>query len=247
MKTTSGKTGIMIVEHDTESSRLLEKELQRYGYRDIVIVDSYEDSKKKLQEKQPDLLYLGVTGEESGGEISLLDYIAQEQIHTHVVAMGRAGETNKALLQYSLLNYMNKPITPEGIEQSLGKFEIHKHQHQVEHGGKTNGQAVQLIEINGNKEIRYYQPNRILLVEADGNYSHLYMEDGRRETVTQNLGKIEEKLPEGQFMRISRKSIVNTNYIRRLNKQTGEMELECAGKILKTNASLKYMNNKLSL
>jgi DNA-binding LytR/AlgR family response regulator len=69
------------------------------------------------------------------------------------------------------------------------------------------------------------------------------MLDGKKDTVTQNLGKLADKFSFDNFVRVSRKSIVNTNFLKKLNKQTGELELEFNGQNLKINTSKKYFQH----
>ncbi len=241
MNTRADNLTIMIVEENIISGVMLQQQLHEHGCHDIRILPEPGIAAAMMKKTNPDLLYLhlGIESKESG--LSLLKYIEGEKIHTHVVITGSEEELVRDVIHYSVLDYLKKPLTGESISQSLEKLKHHKQLHQSLNGS-MNGHSTKLIEINGNKEVRYYQPQRIILIEADGNYSHLYMEDGRKETVTQNLGKLEEKLPKEYFMRISRKSIVNTNYIRRLNKQSGEMEIECHGNTIKIIASMKYLN-----
>ena len=242
MNTRTDILTIMIIEEDIESGIMLQQLLHEYGCHDIRIIPDPGIAEGIIKKSNPDLLYLHLGRESRESVIALLKYIEGEKIHTHVVITGSEENLVWDVIHYAVLDFLKKPLTGESIGQTLEKLKSHKQLHQ-QLNGKLNGHSTQLIEINGNKEVRYYHPQRIILVEADGNYSHLYMEDGRKETVTQNLGKLEEKLPKEYFMRISRKSIVNTNNIRRLNKQTGEMEIECNGHIVKTIASMKYLNH----
>lgn len=233
---------IMIIDHDPDSGLRTQQVLHEIGNNDIRYLSDSGLAKVIIETSIPDLIFLNIPGKISSG-IDFLKYIESEMIHTHVVVVSDSEEVIKEVVHYSITAYIEKPVTKDKILQSLEKIRLHKILHHNIEKNIKDSLSCYLIEINSNKEIRYYQPNRIVMVEADGSYSHLYMEDGRKETVTQNLGKLEEKLPIGQFIRISRKSIVNSEYIRRLNKQSGEMELECRGVIMKAFASMKYLNN----
>ncbi|MGE0021074.1 MAG: LytR/AlgR family response regulator transcription factor [Draconibacterium sp.] len=233
---------IMIIDHDPDSGLRTQQLLHESGNNDIRYLSDSGLAKVIIQTSIPDVIFLNIP-EKTGSGIDFLKYIESEMIHTHVVVISDLEEAIKEVVHYSITAYIEKPVTKDKILQSLEKIRLHKILHHSIEKNIKDSQFCHLIEINSNKEIRFYQPNRIVMVEADGSYSHLYMEDGRKETVTQNLGKLEEKLPVSQFIRISRKSIVNAEYIRRLNKLSGEMELECRGVIMKAVASMKYLNN----
>ena len=233
---------IMIIDHDPDSGLRTQQLLHEIGNNDIRYLSDSGLAKVIIETSIPDLIFLNIPEKISSG-IDFLKYIESEMIHTHVVVTSDTEDAIKEVIHYSIIDFIGMPAETEAIVRSIDRFWKHKHIHGAElEKVRIDNKNNHLIEINSNKEVRYYQPNRLIMVEADGNYSHLYMEDGRKETVTQNLGKLEEKLPIGQFIRISRKSIVNAEYIRRLNKQSGEMELECNGIKLKAIASMKYIN-----
>lgn len=244
MKVKPDNLKIMIIDEKAETSFSVQRILRDLKLDDFRNFISFKSAAETIKYWIPDLIFIDIQSNEISIGIEFLKYIESEMIHTHVVVISDTEDTSKELIHYSIIDFIGMPAEKEAIVRSIDRFWKHKHIHRAElEKVRINTKSNHLIEINSNKEIRYYQPNRLIMVEADGNYSHLYMEDGRKETVTQNLGKLEEKLPSGQFIRISRKSIVNSAYIRRLNKQSGEMELECNGIKLKTIASMKYINN----
>lgn len=244
MKTKPDNLKIIIVDEEIESGFLVQRILCDLNHYDIRYFRNFKSATETIKYWIPDLIFIDIQSNEISNGIEFLKYIESEIIHTHVVVISDTEDAIKEVIHYSIIDFIGKPAEKEAIVRSIDRFRKHKDIHGAEpEKVRTENKNNHLIEINSNKEVRYYQPNRLIMVEADGNYSHLYMEDGRKETVTQNLGKLEEKLPSGQFIRISRKSIVNSAYIRRLNKQSGEMELECNGIKLKTIASMKYINN----
>jgi DNA-binding LytR/AlgR family response regulator len=75
------------------------------------------------------------------------------------------------------------------------------------------------IIISNNTELVRVAPERIVYVEADGNYTTLTLTDGDQQLLTLNLGAlqalIEEQLQDEAewFVRIGKSLIVNRNYI----------------------------------
>jgi DNA-binding LytR/AlgR family response regulator len=59
-------------------------------------------------------------------------------------------------------------------------------------------------------------PDEIFYIEADANYSEIYLSKDKREVVSMNLGAVEEILP-NQFIRISRSLIINSQYLTKLS------------------------------
>ena len=56
-----------------------------------------------------------------------------------------------------------------------------------------------------------------MYLEADGNYTNLILKDGKKLLSSVNLGRIFERLPRMLFVRISRKHIINKNYLTFMN------------------------------
>nr|WP_255430979.1 LytTR family DNA-binding domain-containing protein [Pedobacter sp. N36a] len=73
-----------------------------------------------------------------------------------------------------------------------------------------NGQGYSLIDIND-----------IIHIEADSNYSVFHLANKEKITVSKVLKEYEEILPEQQFVRIHKSSIVNLNYLKEYNSKNG--------------------------
>ncbi len=56
-------------------------------------------------------------------------------------------------------------------------------------------------------------PARIKLLRAEINYTYIYFLDGTQVMVSTTIKKIESRLPENRFLRISRKEIINKGYV----------------------------------
>ncbi|WP_235324619.1 LytR/AlgR family response regulator transcription factor [Pedobacter lusitanus] len=73
-----------------------------------------------------------------------------------------------------------------------------------------NGQGYTLIDIN-----------EIIHIEADSNYSIFHLDNREKITVSKVLKDYEEILPEDQFIRIHKSSIVNLNYLKEYSSRNG--------------------------
>lgn len=73
-----------------------------------------------------------------------------------------------------------------------------------------NGQGYTLVEIN-----------EIIRIEADSNYSVFHLANRENITVSRVLKEYEEILPENQFVRIHKSSIVNLNYLKEYSFKNG--------------------------
>ena len=81
-------------------------------------------------------------------------------------------------------------------------------------------------------ELFRFQPEDIVFISADRNYSHLFTADGDEKIVVLQLGHIEENLARQlneeatQFIRIGRGLIINRKYIYYINLQKNQLVLK---------------------
>ncbi len=230
---------ILILEDDPASALMLRQFLFDLMFKDIHIFSDAKSGMEAIRLIKPDIIFLDILFKDGSG-IDVLKFIDATKIHTHVIVTTEDTNCINYVVRYSIIDFLLKPVSRTDLKQAIEKIEQHNllHNQVKTSNGTLNGHH--LIEINSNKEISFYNPQNVVCIEADGNYSEIFMVDGRKDTVTQNLGKLADKFPVENFVRVSRKSIVNINFMRKLNKLTGELELEYNGNILKINTSKKY-------
>lgn len=235
---------ILIIEDEPASAFILRRMLFDLSYNDVNIYSDAKSGMEALKIIKPDILFLDIYLNHEQNGIDVLKYIDAIQMHTHVIITSGHDKFIKDVVRYSIIDFLLKPISKEELRLAVDKVVRHNHLHQNILADNNALLEWPLVEINSNKEINYYQPQNVVYIEADGNYSHIFLVDGKKETVSQNLGKLAGKFSSGYFTRVSRKSIVNIQFLKRLNKITGELELEYFGLNHKINTSKKYFQYK---
>lgn len=61
----------------------------------------------------------------------------------------------------------------------------------------------------------------IIYCESSGNYTHFFLQNGKKNIVSRQLGEYEKLLPEASFIRIHDKYIINLAYIKEYKKGSG--------------------------
>lgn len=103
------------------------------------------------------------------------------------------------------------------------------------------------IIISKGAELLRIPADKLMYVEADGNYSHIVTKDGKQKTVTIQLGVIMDTLfdtlDEGsQFLRIGRTLIINTDYLFSINTQRKKLVIsDCEGFYKELEASKEVL------
>lgn len=102
------------------------------------------------------------------------------------------------------------------------------------------------LKISTSTELVRVQPEDIVFVSADGNYSDMYLFDGNPYKMTFQLHYFDDvfkKLSRNTFVRVGKSLIVNRNYIYIINLTTQELRLN--GHNLRSEFRLKASKDAL--
>ncbi len=67
-----------------------------------------------------------------------------------------------------------------------------------------------LVQIGGHKKIA---PESILMLKADCNYTHIFLDDGKHILSSTTIGILEKRLKDFHFFRPNRSVVINLKYI----------------------------------
>lgn len=66
----------------------------------------------------------------------------------------------------------------------------------------------------------------ILFFKSDNYYTHIFLVDGRQLVLIKSLAKVEKDIQSDQFIRISQSFLVNSHFIREINKKQKKVHLD---------------------
>jgi two-component system LytT family response regulator len=169
--------------------------------------DSVKAAAPLICQTQPDVIFLDIQMPGASG-FELLAQIAPAIKVIFVTAFDayaiRAFEVNA-------LDYLLKPINPTRLATALARL--------------TNSEPMTalrrldyddrlFLEINGRAQ--FLKLDQIVCLRAAGDYSELVTPDGKPALVLKSLKEWEERLPENHFVRIHRSTIINLDYVERI-------------------------------
>ncbi len=172
----------------------------------------------------PDLILLDVDLGDGTG-FDLLDRFPQPNFK--VVFTTAHDEFALRAFRYSALDYLLKPVDPEELIAAVRKAvlpgesqEYHRQLNQLRHHTSTH--RFDRITLNTGDGLLFIGTEEITRLEAQGNYSFVFLENGERHLAAQSLTGFEEMLPAPPFFRAHQSHIVNTKFVRKLTKDEGE-------------------------
>lgn len=245
MEKLSENTNILIIEDEQNSAFSLRELLFELNFKNINIFFDVKSGMEAIRILTPDIVFLGLTFSENLNGIDILRLIEIHQIHTHVIIVSDLNQYSAEVIRFSPIYFLQKPVMLNELKTAINKVEYHLNQHKNSLPPIAQQKTIEIIQIQSNQEVNFYLPDELIYIEADGSYSVLYLIKGKHDTISQNLGKLSEKLPAHLFIRVSRKHIVNLKYIKKYSKKDQQLFIEYNGSVAKIPSSKKYMQKIL--
>jgi len=167
------------------------------------------DAAKKIKTHHPQLVLLDIQMQDGDG-FDLLDIIDQEEVKVIFTTASR--EYAVKAFRYSAVDYLLKPVSPDELTAAVSKI---FHDEEIE-----QAKSRKVLPVSTSDRLELVDLDRIIRLEASGNYSVLYLEGGEKIVVSKTLKSIEAKL-DSRFVRTHQSHIVNLDFIKAFNKTEG--------------------------
>jgi two-component system LytT family response regulator len=182
-----------------------------------------------IVKNQPDIVFLDIQMPSMSG-IELVKKAQNLPLKTHFVFVTAFDSYALDAIKLAAFDYLLKPVDPVQLKAVFDKLGNEK-----EETNTLNRQLnILLRQLNHRDKLRLntrtgfllIEPQEIIIVAADGNYSKISMMDGQTETVTQTIGQLAEILDKDIFFRASRSRLINLKFVRRLDRKKRKIILE---------------------
>lgn len=152
-------------------------------------------------------------------------------------------------IKHAAFDFILKPVNPEELAETIAKIQLSI---TTENGNNNQDFEALLKRIENRGKLKFntstgfiiLDEEDIIYLEAQRNYCDIHMTHDRMETLTMNMNKVGEMLPESHFFRISRFHIINTNYLQSLERRSHSCILK-AGNEDQIELKVSKRNTKL--
>jgi two-component system LytT family response regulator len=172
-----------------------------------------EDAKEKIDQLQPDVIFLDIQMPEKTG-FDLLEELYQVP---HVIFTTAYDEYALKAFQVNALDYLLKPIEPKRLDEAVlklqGRMESIAKREEAE--GSSNQKKLTLedqVFVKDGDRCWFVRLSNVRLFESDGNYIKVYFENFKP-MIHKSLNALDERLDEKSFFRASRKHIINLGWV----------------------------------
>jgi len=202
---------------DDEPEAVMALEILLKSIAEVDLKGSTTDPAKALSichQHKPDILFLDIKMPGMDG-FEVLEVIFSHNYRPYVIFTTAFDEFALKALKAGAFDYLLKPVDSTELNNTIQKVLRDKDSHNLEKRIDELEKAVQnhrKLRFNTRSGFILIHPDDIFYIEADANYSEIYLSREKSEVISMNLGAIEAILPR-QFFRISRSVIINTDYL----------------------------------
>ncbi len=190
----------------------------------IGMANSADKAFKMIKSLEPELIFLDIKMPEKDG-FRLLEEI--NEITFEVIIVTAFNEFAIRAIKFCAIDYLLKPINiieltnaVENVSRRINqKQENERLKHLISH--LNNKSLPTRIGLASQNQVDFVEIKKIVRCEADNNYTHVYLDNRKKMTVSKTLKNIEDLLKDHGFIRLHQSHLVNSAHIQSYQKNDG--------------------------
>ncbi|MCG1036934.1 LytR/AlgR family response regulator transcription factor [Polaribacter sargassicola] len=215
----------VVVEDNVLALEMLVNDITKY-HKEIKIIataKSVIEAAKKLQNKQPDILFLDIMLGDGTG-FDLLEIFPN--LTSKIIFVTASDAYAIRAFKFAAIDYILKPYSNEDLEKS-----IHKAKQQIEPQKEQLNILKQAVTQpkDSLKRISLYTQDKIIVVniediircKSDNNYTTFYLKNNTKILVSKTLKYYADMLKEFNFLRVHQSHLINKSQIKEFIKSDG--------------------------
>ncbi len=221
-----------IVDDEQNAGQLLQKLLEPFPlFGTVSVFTNATTAFIEIVEQQPDFLFLDIQMPEFTG-LQLAEKIKSHAPNAKVIYVTAYQQYALDALRQNAFDYLLKPVSKPELLRIVDKLLVL----QVADSKSLSNSHLIVRSTEGIYQVKI---SEIVYLEADCSYTTLIQNNGKHIVASNNLGKILPSLPANQFIRISRKHLVNRRYIAFFHSKEKYLRLETLGMEYKLDVTVK--------
>lgn len=207
----------LIVDDEVKAGEVLDLMLNIHipEIKEIRIASSGHEATELLADCTPDLVFLDIKMPGMSG----FEWLASLDARPFDVIFATAYDQYAIqAIRYSAFDYLLKPIDAEDLRNALDRYFSRPGDgnrlfddllYNVSQSDPRNFR----LAIATTQGTHYLDPKEIVRCEADGSYTHFYMQSKKHVLASRPLGHFGSLLPESQFIRCHKSHLINRQYV----------------------------------
>lgn len=197
-----------------DDERLARRELSSLlvDFSEITIVGEAEnltEAVSLIQTNKPDVVFLDIQLSNENG----FDLLEKVEKNFKLIFVTAFDEFAIRAFEINALDYLLKPVNPERLAKTLERLLEAEEKNEISLR-KLEYEDRLFIEMG--ERSRFLKISSIKCICADGDYTQVFTDDGKKHLVTKSLKEWEDRLPEKYFVRIHRSTVINLEFIEKV-------------------------------
>jgi two-component system LytT family response regulator len=199
-----------------DDERLARKDLISLlgAYDHISVVGEADDvptAAKAIEKLDPDVIFLDIQMPGDSG----FDLLEKAEVEAQVIFVTAYDEYAIRAFEVNALDYLLKPVHPDRLAKALERLELRE---QEIHTRIRRLKYDDSLFLMLGRHFKFLKVDTILAVTAAGDYSEVLTSDGSKGLVLKSMKEWEARLPAQHFLRVHRSTIINMEYIDRVEE-----------------------------
>jgi two-component system, LytTR family, response regulator len=184
---------------------------------------SVKEAVELIRQVKPNVVFLDIELQVGTG----FDVLAQLSELTFDVIFTTAYEHYAIrAIKFSSLDYLLKPIDLEELQQAIDKARTHQNDFALKQQleillANMAGKGMKRICLATADRLEFVHVGEIILCEASGSYTNIYLKGNRMIMVSKNLKEYETLLADENFMRVHNSYLINLREVKQFVKSEG--------------------------
>jgi two-component system, LytTR family, response regulator len=220
---------VLIVEDEVKGAKVLQKLLHVYCPQVEVLgmAHSVQEGATLITDLQPEVVFLDIEMPDGNG-FDLLEKFKERNFQV-IFTTAYQNFAIQAFKSHAV-SYLLKPIDPDELQDAVARLQVvqkQDHTHRIANIEQSlrdllaQHSAPQRLAVHSVDGITYIESDKIIRLEADSNYTHIFLVGGKKITSSKTLKEYETTLSSLRFFRVHHAHIVNLNFIEKYIKGEG--------------------------
>jgi two-component system LytT family response regulator len=172
-----------------------------------------------INQNNPQLIFLDI---QLSGETGF-DLLEMIENSIKIIFVTAYDEYAIRAFEVNAIDYLLKPVNPERLKVAIERIVTKETAEKSEAKSYEYSDSI-YVHLN-NYASRFIKISSITFIEPVGNYSKIVTIEGKHCLVLKTLKKWQEELPDNNFVRIHRSSIVNIEHVDRIEKKSNTQHM----------------------
>jgi DNA-binding LytR/AlgR family response regulator len=215
---------ILIIEDDAEVMESIVDTIESAGFSAKMASNGF-DGLKMARKIMPDLILCDIAMPEMDGHEVIKLFRSDKKIQ-HIPFIFLTAKTDlmdiRTGMQLGADDYITKPFRAFDLIKSItiriDRIENLKKSKNKSTDEQTRFSYDQKIFLSDNQISRFIKISEIVIITADADYTNIFLKDGTKIYIRRLLKEWNNLLPDRNFIRIHRSTLVNLEYIEKVDK-----------------------------